>query len=52
MRRANKVVAREQLIETGWGLAAEVTQNTLEFHIHSLRSKIDLAGEQSLIRTV
>ena len=52
MRRANRVVTREQLIETGWGLAAAVTQNTLEFHIHSLRSKIDLAGEQSLIRTV
>ncbi len=52
MRRGNKVVTREQLIETGWGLAAEVTQNTLEFHIHSLRSKIDRPGEQSLIHTV
>lgn len=52
MRRANKVTTREQLIEMGWGLAAEVTQNTLEFHVHSLRSKIDVAGEQSLIRTV
>lgn len=52
MRRANKVVSRRQLIEAGWGLAAEPTQNTLEFHIHSLRSKIDRRGEQSLIRTV
>ena len=52
MRRANRVVTREQLIETGWGLAADVTQNTLEFHVHSLRSKIDVGGEQSLIRTV
>ena len=52
MRRANKVVSRRQLLEAGWGLAAEPTQNTLEFHIHSLRSKIDQPGEQSLIRTV
>ena len=52
MRRTNKVVTREQLISTGWGLAAEVTHNTLEFHIHSLRSKIDVPGEESLIRTV
>jgi two-component system, OmpR family, copper resistance phosphate regulon response regulator CusR len=52
MRRANKVVSRGQLKEAGWGLAAEPTQNTLEFHIHSLRSKIDRVGEPSLIRTV
>ena len=52
MRRANKVVSRRQLIEAGWGLAAEPAQNTLEFHIHSLRSKIDRSGEPSLIRTI
>ena len=52
MRRANKVVMREQLIEAAWGLAADVTQNSLEFHIHSLRAKIDIAGEPSLIHTV
>ena len=52
MRRASKVVEREQLIETAWGLAADVTQNSLEFHIHSLRSKIDVSGEPSLIHTV
>jgi DNA-binding response OmpR family regulator len=52
MRRANKVVSRRQLVEAGWGLAAEPTQNTLEFHIHSIRAKIDVKGEASLIRTV
>jgi two-component system copper resistance phosphate regulon response regulator CusR len=52
MRRANKVVTREQLIEAGWGLSADVLQNSLEFHIHSLRSKIDVNGQPSLIRTV
>ncbi len=52
MRRTNKVVSRRQLIEAGWGLSAEPTQNSLEFHIHSLRSKIDRAGDQGLILTV
>jgi DNA-binding response OmpR family regulator len=52
IRRANKVVPRRQLIEAGWGLAAEPAQNSLEFHIHSIRSKIDQSGEPSLIRTV
>jgi DNA-binding response OmpR family regulator len=52
MRRANTVVTRRQLIEAGWGLVAEIAQNNLEFHIHSLRSKIDIYGEPSLIRTV
>jgi DNA-binding response OmpR family regulator len=52
MRRANTVVRRRQLIEAGWGLVAEIAQNNLEFHIHSLRSKIDISGEPSLIRTV
>ena len=52
MRRANTIVSRRQLSECGWGLVAEPTQNTLEFHIHSLRSKIDREGESSLILTV
>ena len=52
MRRANTVVSRRQLVEAGWGLSAEPTQNSLEFHIHSLRSKIDRDGEPSLILTV
>jgi DNA-binding response OmpR family regulator len=52
MRRVSRVVTRDQLIEAAWGLAAEVTQNGLEFHIHSLRSKIDIPGEPSRIHTV
>ena len=52
MRRANTVVSRRQLIEAGWGLAAEPTQNSLEFHIHSLRAKIDRLNEPSLILTI
>jgi DNA-binding response OmpR family regulator len=52
IRRVHKVVPRRQLIEAGWGLAAEPAQNSLEFHIHSIRSKIDQLGEPGLIKTV
>lgn len=52
MRRSNNAVTRRQLIEAGWGLFADTLQNTLEFHIHSLRSKIDPPQEPSLIRTI
>ena len=52
MRRANTVVTRKQLIESGWGFSAEANENSLEFYIHSLRSKVDLPGEVSLIHTV
>jgi DNA-binding response OmpR family regulator len=52
MRRANTVVTRKQLMEAGWGLTAEANENSLEFHIHSLRSKVDKPCQPSLIRTV
>ncbi len=52
MRRCDQVVTRDQLIEAGWGGAAEVSSNSLDFYISSLRSKI--AGDDSgtRIRTV
>jgi DNA-binding response OmpR family regulator len=51
MRRANQVVTRSQLIETGWGYNADVQDNTIDFYIHRLRSKIDVKGHRSMIRT-
>jgi two-component system copper resistance phosphate regulon response regulator CusR len=52
LRRANQVVSRDDLVEAGWGFQTDVRENTLDFYIHSLRDKIELAGERSLIRTV
>ena len=52
MRRANQVVTRDQLIEAGWGYDADVRDNTIDFYISSLRSKIDAKGEPSMIRTM
>ena len=52
MRRVNGVVTRDQLIEAGWGYNADVRDNTLEFYIHSIRTKVSRPGAPSLIRTV
>jgi DNA-binding response OmpR family regulator len=52
MRRMNQVVTRDQLIEAGWGFDADVSDNSIDFYISSLRSKIDQKGYSSLIRTV
>ncbi|MGO4518834.1 response regulator transcription factor [Terriglobus sp. 2YAB30_2] len=51
MRRANKVVTRNQLREAGWSFDADVSDGNVDFYIHSLRSKIDIKGEESMIRT-
>lgn len=52
MRRCDKVVTRDQLIEAGWGGAAEVNSNSLDFYISSLRSKIVSDHSRMRIRTV
>jgi two-component system, OmpR family, copper resistance phosphate regulon response regulator CusR len=52
MRRANRVVSREQLIEAAWCYDADVRNNTIDFYMHSLRSKIDRDGGAGMIRTV
>jgi two-component system, OmpR family, response regulator len=53
MRRNGLVSSREELIEAGWGSAAEVKENTLDVYIHSLRNKLEDKSEmQPLIRTV
>jgi DNA-binding response OmpR family regulator len=48
------ITTREQLIEAGWGLAADVKENTLDVYIHGLRSKLEDHSDkgQTLIRTV
>src|SRR6267154_5476738 len=52
MRRSNHVVTRNQLREVGWSYDAEVSDSSVDFYMHSLRSKIDIKGNESLIRTV
>ena len=54
IRRKGLITTREQLIEAGWGPAAEVKENTLDVYIHGLRSKLEDHFDQGqpLIRTV
>jgi DNA-binding response OmpR family regulator len=52
MRRAGQVVTRSQLIEAGWGYDADVSDNSIDFYISSLRSKIGVDGTSSSIRTM
>jgi two-component system copper resistance phosphate regulon response regulator CusR len=53
MRRRGLVTSREELIEAGWGSAAEIKENTLDVYIHSLRNKLeDRSENRPLIHTV
>ena len=52
MRRAGRVVPRENLIEAVWGFDSEVRNNTLDAFIRLLRDKVEVVGESKLIHTV
>jgi DNA-binding response OmpR family regulator len=52
MRRANSVVTRDQLVEAGWGYDKDVSENSVEFYIYSLRSKLRTQQNANVIRTV
>jgi two-component system copper resistance phosphate regulon response regulator CusR len=54
LRRPGMITTREQLIEAGWGGAADVKGNTLDVYIHGLRSKLEDQSDNGrpLIKTV
>jgi two-component system response regulator MprA len=52
MRRNGNIVPREVLISEGWGIAADVSVDSLYVFIRSLRSKITHPGEPKLLHTV
>ena len=52
MRRAGRVVSRDDLIEAVWGIDRDVERNTLDVFIFQLRSKIESGGASRLIQTV
>jgi DNA-binding response OmpR family regulator len=52
MERAGRVVTRQSLIESVWGLDRDIEENTLDVFVRQLRSKIDSDGHEKLIRTV
>ena len=52
MRRAGRVVSRDDLVEAAWGIDREVGSNTLDVFIFQLRSKTEVGGASRLIQTV
>ena len=52
MRRAGHVLTRESIIERIWSDNPDIEANTLEVFIRTLRAKIDVDRDESLIRTV
>jgi DNA-binding response OmpR family regulator len=51
-RQSPRVLSRDTILDAVWGFGAEVSPNNLEAFVRLLRSKIELAGEAKLIRTV
>jgi len=52
MRRAGHVLTREAIIERIWSDNPDIEANTLEVFIRTLRAKIDVDRDESLIKTV
>jgi DNA-binding response OmpR family regulator len=52
MRNCGRVITRDALIETVWGGNSDIESNTLDVFVRLLRAKIDMPGQERLIRTV
>jgi|SRR5665213_3163340 len=52
MRRAGRVVLRDDLMEAVWGIDPGIGHNTLEVYIYQLRGKLEFGGGSRLIQTV
>jgi DNA-binding response OmpR family regulator len=51
LQSAGRVVTRQRLIETVWGMDRDVGNNNLDVFIRLLRAKIDAPGQPRLIQT-
>jgi len=52
MRRAGRVVPRDDLIDAVWGAERDVENNTLDVFVWQLRRKVDSGFGKKLLRTV
>ena len=52
MERAGRVVTRDDLIQSVWGIDRDIAENTLDVFVRLLRNKIDGDRPDKLIRTV
>jgi len=51
MKSAGRIVTRQRLIESVWGVDREVENNNLDVFIRLLRTKVDSPGQPRLIQT-
>jgi DNA-binding response OmpR family regulator len=51
IRNAGLVVTKDNLVQAGWGLGADVSDNSLYMFIRALRHKIAVGGEPQLLHT-
>ena len=52
MRRVNRAVSRDSIIEAVWGFEEDVESNTVDVFIKLLREKVDTEADKRLIHTV
>jgi DNA-binding response OmpR family regulator len=52
LRAAGRVVTRSYLIDTVWGVGADVTDNNLDAFMKRLRARVDPPGATAMIHTV
>lgn len=52
MENVNRVMSRQQLLDTVWGFETAVDTNVVDVYVRYLRNKIDRPDEPSLIQTL
>ncbi|WP_374310438.1 phosphate regulon transcriptional regulator PhoB [Methylocella sp.] len=52
MERPGRVFSRAQLLDSVWGLSAEIDERTVDVHVGRLRKALSEPGERDPIRTV
>jgi two-component system, OmpR family, phosphate regulon response regulator PhoB len=50
--KPGRVFSRAQLLDSVWGLSAEIDERTVDVHVGRLRKALSLAGERDPIRTI
>jgi DNA-binding response OmpR family regulator len=52
MRHTNKILSKDQLIQSVWSYESDILPNTVEVYIRNLRQKIDQPFKLKLIKTI
>jgi two-component system phosphate regulon response regulator PhoB len=52
MAKPGRVFSRAQLLDSVWGLSAEIDERTVDVHVGRLRKALSRPGEPDPIRTV